>query len=256
MSAARGRLTWQLLVMAFFSSNLCCQLFAAEPRSGYEFQSADTQTLQDDDFQNPGMLWVDQGEALFSAANGESGKACADCHNDMRGVARSFPQRNPETQQLMSLTQQIQHCRTEHQGAAPLAYEGNSALALSAYIGNQSRGLPFAPVPAGLAPELARGKAYYYRRKGQLNLGCQHCHEDSVGKMLRGDKISQGHSTGYPIYRLEWQSAGSLHRRFRSCDIGVRAQPFAIGSQTYTEVELFLRQRAGALPLEVPAVRH
>jgi sulfur-oxidizing protein SoxA len=73
--------------------------------------------------------------------------------------------------------------------------------------------------------------------------------------MLRGDKISQGHGNGYPIYRLEWQSAGSLHRRLRSCDIGVRAQPHQLGSQTYTEVELFLRQRAGSLPLEVPAVR-
>jgi len=235
------------------SLNQC--LTAAEPRSGYAFQSTDTQTLQDDDFQNPGMLWVDQGAALFQTPAGDSGKACADCHADMQGVARGFPQRSPDTGQLMSLTQQIQHCRTTHQQAAPIRHESTPALALSAYIGYQSRGLPFSPVPADLTTELARGKAYYYQRKGQLNLGCQHCHEDSVGKMLRGDKISEGHGNGYPIYRLEWQSAGSLHRRLRSCDIGVRAQPQQLGSQTYTEVELYLRQRAANLPLEVPAVR-
>jgi sulfur-oxidizing protein SoxA len=245
----------QLLTVMLLTACLNQRLTATEPRSGYAFQSADTQTLQDDDFQNPGMLWVDQGAALFQAAAGASGKACADCHADMQGVARSFPKRSPDTGQLMSLTQQIQHCRTTHQQAAPISYESTPALALSAHIGYQSRGLPFSPVPADLAAELARGKAYYYQRKGQLNLGCQHCHEDSVGRMLRGDKISQGQGNGYPIYRLEWQSAGSLHRRLRSCDIGVRAQPRQIGSQTYTEVELFLRQRAGSLPLEVPAVR-
>jgi sulfur-oxidizing protein SoxA len=244
-----------LLTVVWLSASLSERLRAAEPRSGYAFQSSDTQTLQDDDFQNPGMLWVDQGEALFQTVAGDSGKACVDCHADMQGVARAFPQRHPDTGQLMSLTQQIQHCRTTHQQATPISYESTPALALSAYIGYQSTGLPFAPVPASLAMALARGEAYYYQRKGQLNLGCQHCHEDSVGEMLRGDKISQGHGNGYPIYRLEWQSAGSLHRRLRACDIGVRAQPHQLGSQTYTEVELFLRQRAGSLPLEVPAVR-
>ncbi|MFT4633259.1 MAG: sulfur-oxidizing protein SoxA [Candidatus Azotimanducaceae bacterium] len=245
----------QLLAILLLMASGHSRLTAAEPRSGYAFQSADTQALQDDDFQNPGMLWVDQGSDLFQAAAGASGKACTNCHADMQGVARAFPKRSPDTGQLMSLTQQIQHCRTTHQLAAPISYESTPALALSAYIGYQSRGLPFSPVPLSLTAELARGKAYYYQRKGQLNLGCQHCHEDSVGKMLRGDKISQGHGNGYPIYRLEWQSAGSLHRRLRSCDIGVRAQPHQIGSQAYTEVELFLRQRAGNLPLEVPAVR-
>ena len=43
-------------------------------------------------------------------------------------------------------------------------------------------------------------------------------------RRLGGSPITQGHPTGYPIYRLEWQSLGSLQRRLRNCLAGVRAE--------------------------------
>jgi sulfur-oxidizing protein SoxA len=67
--------------------------------------------------------------------------------------------------------------------------------------------------------------------------------------------IPQGHPTGYPIYRLEWQGMGSLQRRLRGCLTGVRAEPFAADSDEFTALELFLMQRAAGLPVETPAVR-
>ena len=59
----------------------------------------------------------------------------------------------------------------------------------------------------------------------------------------------------WPGYRLEWQTFGSLHRRLRDCDAGVRAEPHAAGSDTYTNLELYLAWRARSLPLESPGVR-
>ena len=38
---------------------------ALEPVSGYAFMTPETQTMQGDDFENPGMVTVDQGETLF-----------------------------------------------------------------------------------------------------------------------------------------------------------------------------------------------
>jgi sulfur-oxidizing protein SoxA len=73
--------------------------------------------------------------------------------------------------------------------------------------------------------------------------------------MLRGDRISQGHGTGYPAYRLEWQTLGSLHRRFRACNLAIRAEPLDAGDPRYVDLELFLAWRAAGLPLEAPAVR-
>ncbi|MEO1029528.1 MAG: sulfur oxidation c-type cytochrome SoxA, partial [Pseudomonadota bacterium] len=38
-------------------------------RSGYTFLQPETQSLQDDDFSNPGLLWVDRGQELFHAGD-------------------------------------------------------------------------------------------------------------------------------------------------------------------------------------------
>ena len=46
------------------------RLNSVDIKSGYVFLQADTKALQDDDFANPGFLWVDRGERLFQAAEG------------------------------------------------------------------------------------------------------------------------------------------------------------------------------------------
>ena len=225
------------------------------PQSGYVLQSQDVRALQDDDFRNPGMLWVDEGEALFHAPAGATRVACADCHESMHGVATTFPKKHATSGELIDLTGQVLWCRSKRQKLPTLEHESRSALALTTYVAHQSRGLPFVPVSEMLAPELERGRQYFQSRRGQLNLACRHCHELSVGLHLRGDMNSEGHGNGYPAYRLEWQQVGSLHRRLRSCDIGVRAEPHAPGSDAYIALELYLRDRAAPLVVETPAVR-
>ena len=84
---------------------------------------------------------------------------------------------------------------------------------------------------------------------------CANCHQDNWGKKLGPETISQGHGNPYPIYRLEWQTMGSLHRRFRSCLSGVRAEMLPQGSPEYLDLELYLTWRSGDLPIEAPGVR-
>jgi len=247
MKATKWLLLWFLLSLT--AEGL------AEARSGYTFQSNDVQRMQDDDFRNPGMLWVDKGQQLFYQQAGTSKRACSDCHDDLSGTFLSMPSVNTHIGELVNLTTQIQHCRSEHQGADPISYESETALALTAWIGHQAKGQHFEAVPEALQSALSAGRDYFYRRKGQYNLGCHHCHERYVGHQLRGDLLSQGQSNPYPIYRLEWQTMGSLHRRFRSCDLGVRAQPPELGSEQYIQLELYLRERARTLAIETPGVR-
>ena len=64
-------------------------LAAGENHSGYQDASPETRAMQDDDASNPGSLWVQQGEALWSQRVGAAGRSCADCHTTMRGVAVS-----------------------------------------------------------------------------------------------------------------------------------------------------------------------
>ena len=113
--------------------------------------------MQDDDTANPGMLWVLQGETLWAAPVGAAGRSCADCHGDarasMKGVAARYPAFDPALARPLDLEQRINRCRTEHQGAEPLAWESDDLLALTAFVARQSRGLPIA---VSAAPSCAR----------------------------------------------------------------------------------------------------
>jgi L-cysteine S-thiosulfotransferase len=228
-------------------------------RSGKEFVSAETQAQQDDLTVNPGMLWVEQGEKLWREAAGAAGQSCASCHGEpsrMKGVSARYPLYDAKLGRLLNLEGRIQHCRAERQKAEPLAYESQPLLALTALVAHQSRGLPMSVRVDGPARStFETGRALYYERQGQLDLSCAQCHEDNWGKRLRAERISQGHANGFPIYRLEWQTLGSLHRRLRACYQGVRAEPPTSGAPELLALELYLAWRAQSLPIETPAVR-
>jgi sulfur-oxidizing protein SoxA len=129
-------------------------------------------------------------------------------------------------------------------------------LGLTALVAYQSRGLPVTVTIGGAArPFFEAGKAFWHERQGQLNLACSQCHDDNVGRKLRGDTISSGLGTGFPAYRLEWDGLGSLGRRLRACQIGVRAASTPPASTEQLALELYLAWRARGLPLESPAVR-
>lgn len=230
----------------------------AERRSGTALLSPAMRQRQDESV-NPGMMWVDRGQELWSTPAGASGKSCADCHRDpatMRGVATRYPAVDAATGKLMTLETRIMACRTAQQGAPPLAPESDDLLALESLVARQSRGLPIHVRIDGAARRwFDIGSRLYSERQGQLNLSCAQCHDQNWGRRMRTETISQGQPTGYPIYRLEWQTLGSLHRRLRSCAQGVRAEAPAYGSDEHLALELYLAWRADGLEIEAPAVR-
>jgi sulfur-oxidizing protein SoxA len=239
---------------------LAGEIPADQRRSGYAFMAPDTRAIQDDASANPGMLFVLDGQTLWNRKIGTAGKACADCHGDaaetMKGVAARYPAFDKALGRPVNLAQRINLCRADHQQASPLAYESHDLLALEAFVARQSQGIA---ISAGddpqLAPFLARGHELFLQRQGQLNLSCANCHDDNWDKKLAGSAITQGHPTGYPLYRLEWQTLGSLERRLRSCISGIRAQPYDYGAPELVALELYLMSRARGMPTETPAVR-
>ena len=255
---ARATIVAALLVAAFAAR--AAEIPQAERRSGFSFMTSDTQSMQNEDTANPGMLWVLDGEALWNSNAGSSGKACADCHGEarasMKGVAARYPAFDRALGRPVNLEQRINLCRNQHQQATPLAYESRELLALTAFVAQQSRGLA---IETGADPQLApfidRGRALFMQRQGQFNLACANCHDDNWDKRLAGSAITQAHPTGYPEYRLEWQSLGSLQRRLRGCITGIRAQAYDYGAPELVELELYLMSRARGMPIETPAVR-
>lgn len=228
----------------------------SERRSSYDMMSAETKAMQDEDTSNPAMLSVLEGQELWNRKVGAANRACSDCHRDsMTGVAARYPAFDKKRGEPVNLEGRINICRTEHQQAPALALEGRELLALTAYIARQSRGIPIESSDARLTPFIDRGRALFKARQGQLNLACSQCHDDNWGQKLAGIPMPQGHPTGYPVYRLEWQTIGSLQRRLRNCMIGMRAEPYAFGAPEYVALETYLMWRARGMALESPGVR-
>ena len=249
-----------ILLVAFFFSGPQITHAADTRKSGFDVMRAATQALQKDDSQNPAMLWVKDGEALWQRSEDGAAKSCASCHGDarnsMRGVAARYPAFSSALKRVINLQQQINYCRSTKQQAEPLPAEHQSLLSLESYVALQSRGLAVAPPnDEGLMLARSRGEMLFQQRIGQIALSCKDCHVDNAGKALAGNVIPEAHPTGYPIYRLEWQGVGSLQRRLRNCMTGVRAEPYAFGSDELISLEVYLASRANGMVVESPAVR-
>jgi sulfur-oxidizing protein SoxA len=228
--------------------------------SGSRYMSGPLQRMQDDDGGNPGMIWHDYGQELWSRKDGEAGRSCASCHNlaenSMRGTAARYPVYFEPDDKLINLEQRINICRVQGMKAEPWDWESDALLALSTFVRGQSRGIPVKVRTEGRAQKFFEpGRALFYRRLGQLDMSCADCHERHVGNKWRARVISQGQSSAFPAYRLDWESVGSLHRQIASCNRLVRAEPFAPGSDELVNIELYLAWRGAGLPVETPGIR-
>jgi sulfur-oxidizing protein SoxA len=259
LSGTLGGLVATLAVLAPLAA-FAADIPTAERRSGSEFMGRETRAMQDDDAANPGMLAVLDGEALWNRGEGPAGKSCASCHGDaqhsMNGVAARYPAFDAALGRPLDLEQRVNLCRTDRQQTAPLPFESTELLALTAYVAHQAKGQPIALADDRQTRRFAdAGREIFERRQGQLNLSCGQCHDDNWGRKLGGAAIPQAHPTGYPLYRLEWQSLGSLRRRLRNCLVGMRAEPYPNDAPEIVDLELYLAWRARDLSIETPAVR-
>jgi len=231
-----------------------------ERYSGFLFRDPATRDMQMDDFENPAMLAVEEGEGLWSTVEGTAGQSCQDCHGDaadsMAGVRASMPHVNGDGV-LWSMENYVNNCRTTRMGAAePWGWNSGQMRAMTSYISMQSRGMPVnVAIDGAAAPYWEQGREMYYTRFGQLELSCANCHEDSAGLMIRADHLSQGQISGFPTYRLKDQRVVSIHNRFVGCIRDTRAETFAMGSPEFIALELYVASRGNGLAVEGVSVR-
>jgi sulfur-oxidizing protein SoxA len=229
--------------------------------SGWRFRTDETQAVQTDDFDNPAFIFVDQARDMWETVEGSEGKSCASCHGDveesMAGVRAGMPKWNPDAGEVWSLENYVNDCRVNRMGAEPLKWDKPDMNAMVALIGLQSRGMPVDVDISGPAREWwEKGKEMYYTRFGQLELACSNCHEDNYGNMIRADHLSQGHTNGFPTYRLKNTKLNSIHGRFKGCIRDTRAETFQPGSEEFRALELYVAWRGEGLSVETPSVRN
>ena len=232
---------------------------AAEPRSGYEYIKQSTRDMQDDDFENPGMLALEQGRQLFNVTPAGREKSCAACHGseaedlDVTGIAR-YPVHNGNG--LVTLQKQINSCRENH-GDGSLSINHPDLIALETFVRNRAAGEVINVQTDGpMAPLLEKGEQLYRLRYGLIDMSCQHCHDFYPGQRIRGQTISQGMSNGFPAYRLDIGEMTNLHQRIQQCLSLMRAEPFEAGSEEINLMGLYIMSRSNGLKIETPAVRY
>ncbi|MCI2393619.1 sulfur oxidation c-type cytochrome SoxA [Aliiroseovarius sediminis] len=231
-----------------------------EVLSGWRFRSDQTQEMEMDDFDNPGMLGVESALDTWSTADGSEGKSCADCHGEpeeMAGVKPVYPKWNEEAGEVRTLQMQVNDCRENRMGAEPWGYDKPVAIDMEALLASVSRGMPVNVAIDGPAQETwEQGKEMYYTRYGQLELSCANCHEDNYGNMIRADHLSQGQVNGFPTYRLKNTKLNGMHSRFKGCIRDTRAHTFSPGSDEFVALELYVASRGNGLSVEGPSVRN
>ena len=175
----------------------------------------------------------------------------------MKGVAARYPAFDASAGRPVDLEQRINIVprRAPAGAAAALREQGAAGAHRLSSAASRAACRSRRQTTRGSRRSSTPGRDAVQPRQGQLNLSCAQCHDDNWGKKLAGNIVPQGQPTGYPLYRLEWQSLGSLQRRLRNCMIGMRAEPYAYGAPEYVALELFLMWRARGMTIETPGVR-
>jgi sulfur-oxidizing protein SoxA len=231
-----------------------------EVMSGWLFRGTETRAMQSDDFDNPGMIFVEKAMDDWVAVDGTEGKSCASCHDGidtMAGVKATYPKWDEAAGTVQTLQMQVNECRTERMGAEAWAYDKGDAIDMEAALSSVSRGMPVSVAidgPAQSTWEL--GKELYYTRNGQLELSCANCHEENYGNMIRADHLSQGQINGFPVYRLKNTKLNGAHSRFKGCIRDTRAETYSPGSPEFIALELYVMSRGNGLSVEGPSIRN
>jgi len=229
--------------------------------SGWVFRTSETQALQMDDFDNPGMLFVDQAIDDWNTVEGSEGQSCASCHTagpeEFAGLRAELPRWNEEQGSLYNMEDYINLMRVDYMGAEPLKWAKPRMDAMVALLSLPSRGMAMnVAIDGPVADIWEQGRELYYTRVGQLDMSCANCHEDNYGNMIRADHLSQGQSNGFPAYRLKNAKLNSIQARFKGCMENIRAEPFAVGGEEFRALELYVASRGNGLSSEAPSVRN
>lgn len=205
-----------------------------------------------------GHMAVDRGEAIYKElnANGEFATCMGAKDGELKGVRLQYPRYDEELKQVTGMEAQIERC--SEKAGKKLVNGSYDNSAVSMYIASASNGMPMnLDVSQGpLKESYERGLKAFNLKAGRLNMACASCHVQMVGNNLRGQTPTTvyGDATHWPLWRGK-DELQSLHVRLAECDRNAGVQPLKVGSQTYTDLEVFLTALSTGYPILSPAMR-
>ena len=181
------------------------------------------------------------------------GKSLANCFpNGGKRVAASYPQFDTATKQVVTFELAINRCRQLH-GEAAIDYANAAVIGpLSAYgkslAADQRLTVRVAGQPA--RDRFDAGRYWFQQRVGQQNFACASCHVLKAGEQYANAGLAP--AVGQAVTWPRIQPGGSirtLQAQFQRCMQRSGAEPFAVGSDEFNNLEYYLAYMSNGLPL-------
>lgn len=201
----------------------------------------------------------DRGEALFRQLDtgGEFSRCLGATDGGLKGLRLQYPRFDGESGRVIGLEAKIESCARKQGMTLENGSYDNSAV--SVYIASFSNGMPIhIDVSRGpLKTSFENGEKLFHMKAGWTNFSCASCHVSLVGKKLRGQTPTTmyGDAAHWPTWRSK-DELQSLHVRFTECNRNAGVQPLKIGSQEYTDLEVFLTALSNGYPVVAPSMRN
>lgn len=189
----------------------------------------------------------------------KNGKRYADClPKGGRGLAGQYPKFDGALGRVVILEEVVNACRSA-QGEPPFVLgDPNTMGLLMAHLRSLSDGAKMdIRVEGAKAMEAyLDGKATFFRRSGQLNFSCAHCHVHHAGERLRSEILSPavGQATHWPVFR-GGERLVTLQNRYQECHRMMRQVPDEIGSPRYNNLEYYHSTLSNGLALTANVFR-
>ena len=188
-----------------------------------------------------------------------NGKKYADCFPDGgHNAAGNYPHFDEKLGKVVTFEMALNQCRAAN-GEPEYKYGDMATMGLlSVYARSLSDGMKMhiqVDSPGALAMYEA-GKRSFFSRRGQLNFSCGSCHVTNVGKIIRTEYLSPapGQATHWPVFR-QGENLFTLQKRYAACQQMIRANPAALGSEEYNNMEYFHSYLSNGLPMKSAVFR-
>jgi L-cysteine S-thiosulfotransferase len=194
------------------------------------------------------------GKSMASCFTNSPASASASTRNKTtNNIAATYPQFDATTGMVISLEMAVQQCFSANNEIAPT--DPMQFGALIAYIRSLAIGQKLnvrVATPAALERYQA-GRTWFSRRIGEKDKACASCHVLQAGETVDGVVYSPavGQVLAWP--RIEpGGNVRLLHQQFQRCMQRVGAEPFALGSPVFNDLEYFLSSISNGLNIRPP----
>lgn len=201
---------------------------------------------------------IDAGKRLWETPFGNGGSFSSCFPDGGRNVAGNYPFYDEALDTVVTFEMAVNRCLRAN-GEPEFAHgDATSMGVLTAYARTLSDGMAMniKVEGSGALSKFEQGRAFYFRRIGQMNLACSSCHLNNAGHYFRDEIISPtvGQAVHFPVFR-GGDLLNTLHMRYQRCMEAMRAVPLPAGSEELNNLEYFHSYLSNGLPLHASVYR-